>query len=61
MEDKINKLLISNARIEEKLDTFKEEQDRHRDQISTLNKRWYTSLGAFTIAIGSLIKSLLTH
>ncbi len=59
MEEKINKLMVSTARIEQKLDHYKEEQDRQRSQISSLNKRWYTSLGAFTIAIGTLIKSFI--
>lgn len=57
MQNEINDIKIMVARIEQKLDYHKEEQDRQRRQISSLNKRWYTSLGAFTIAIGTLIKS----
>ena len=53
----VNEIKVMIARIEQKLDYHKEEQDRQRRQISSLNKRWYTSLGAFTIAIGTLIKS----
>ncbi len=53
----INDIKIMLARVESKMDFYKEEQDRQRRQISSLNKRWYTSLGAFTIAIGTLIKS----
>lgn len=53
----INEVKIILARVESKMDFYKEEQDRQRRQISSLNKRWYTSLGAFTIAIGTLIKS----
>lgn len=61
MQEQINKIEILVAKIDQKLDHYKEEQDRQRTQIHSLNKKWWSSLGAAMLALGSFVKTYLFH
>lgn len=61
MEDKINELLERTARIQVHTEYTKNSLQDQEKRLKSLEKKWYTSLGAVGIAITSLIKSFITH
>jgi chromosome segregation ATPase len=57
-EDKINEIANAVARIETKLDAHKERLDDSASRIHTLERKFWTALGAFFLSIATYIKSL---
>lgn len=57
-DDKLNEIARAVARIETKLDAHKERLDSHGSRIGTLEKKFWTALGAFFLSIATYVKSL---
>lgn len=46
------------TRIESKTDTLLEQKADHEKRVRSLEKKWYTSIGALFIALATFFKSL---
>ena len=58
MDDKVTQMMQSLSRIEAKLDAVKERNDDHGTRLGTLEKRFWTGVGAMFISIAAYIKTL---
>lgn len=53
--NKLNAIELGQARLETKMDTVLEHKIDHEKRVRTLEKKWYTSIGAVFIAITTAI------
>jgi hypothetical protein len=58
MRDEFTEMMQSLSRIEAKLDAVKERNDEHGVRLATLEKRFWTGVGAMFISIAAYIKTL---
>lgn len=58
MDDNVTKMMQSLSRIEAKLDAVKERNDDHGVRLGTLEKRFWTGVGAMFISIAAYVKTL---
>ncbi len=58
MRDDFTQMMQSLSRIEAKLDAVKEKNDEHGQRLATLEKRFWTGVGAMFISIAAYIKTL---
>ena len=56
--EKVDVILQSVARIETKIDHHQEKINDHQRRINGMEKKWWTTLGAFALSIGAYIKSM---
>lgn len=61
MEHQLRELLDRAARIEENTKSIKENQKDQEERIRSLEKKWWSSLGAFGLAVVSFFKSFFIH
>ena len=61
MEQEIKELLVKTARIEENTRQIIKSNDDQEIRIRSLEKKWWSSLGALGIAIAALIKTFYTN
>jgi hypothetical protein len=58
MRDEFTEMMQSLSRIEAKLDSVKERNDEHGVRLATLEKKFWTGIGAMFISIAAYIKTL---
>ena len=56
----MDKILQSVARIETKLDHHAEKIADHSGRIGTMEKKWWTTLGAFVLSLGAYLRSMFS-
>jgi hypothetical protein len=60
-EDKLDKLLAGQSRMEEKIDNLKEKTKDQESRIRSLEKKFWTSLSVFFLGIGTFIEGLFMN
>ena len=58
-EDKVDQIITTLARVEQKLDTASDTIAQHDEVIDGLQKKWWSGVGAFILAIGLWLKQLV--
>ena len=58
--EKVDKILQSVARIETKLDHHAEKIADHSGRIGAMEKKWWTTLGAFVLSLGAYLRSMFS-
>lgn len=61
MEHKIDKLLEQGARIEANQKTMLGRIDKHEGEIEALQRKWWSGVGAFVLALSLWIKSIASN
>jgi hypothetical protein len=57
--DKLDQIITALARVETKLDTVTNTVNQHDEVIDGLQKKWWSGVGAFFLAIGLWLKQLV--
>ena len=57
--DKQDQIICTLSRLEEKMDHVSGLVQKHDDEIESLQKKWWSGLGAFILAVGLWLKQLL--
>ena len=60
MKDPITEILEAIARVETKIDHHNERLGEYGKRITSLEKKWWTSLGAIVLSAITYIKTLFT-
>lgn len=58
MESKIDKLLETTSRIEANQTSMQARLEKHEGEIESLQRKWWSGVGAFVLAIGLWIKTM---
>lgn len=58
MTEEIAQMMRSLSRIEAKLDALKERTDDHQVRLGTMEKKFWTGVGAMFISIAAYVKTL---
>ena len=57
--DKQDQIITCLARLEEKMDHVTGMVNKHESKIDVLEKKWWSGLGAFILAVGLWLKQLI--
>lgn len=57
--DKLDQIITALARVETKLDTVTNTVNQHDEVIDGLQKKWWSGVGAFFLAVGLWLKQLV--
>ena len=58
--DKLDQIITTLARVEEKLDQHTITLKEHDDDLESLKKKWWSGVGAFFLAVGLWLKQLVS-
>ena len=56
--DKLDQIIVAIARVETKLDNVSETVNKHDEVIDGLQKKWWSGIGAFILAVGLWLKQM---
>ena len=57
--DKLDQIITALARVETKLDNVTQTVNEHDEVIGELQKKWWSGVGAFFLAVGLWLKQLV--
>ena len=57
--EKLDQIITTLARVETKLDNVSNTVNQHDEVIDGLQKKWWSSVGAFFLAVGLWLKQLV--